>query len=101
MVALALLVCEMGDCGHSPAGDDDCAGWQVDDVMGALDWFGRQPGVDAGGACQVGFSRGGQVALLAAARDAPVQLQLIPGAEHGQDIVLRPQIAIDFFAAWD
>ena len=27
----------------------------------------------------------------------PVQLELIPGAEHDQDKVLRPQLAIDFF----
>lgn len=54
-------------------GDDDCAGQQVDDVLQALDWFGQQPEVDAGSLFLAGFSQGGQVALLAAARNAPVR----------------------------
>ena len=162
-------------------GDDDCAGQQVDDVLQALDWLGQQPEVDAGSRFLAGFSQGGQVALLAATRNAPVravaafapvvdpgrwgdetnidgirdyimeecggpegwrarnvmnrvetlrqplllvhgdadlrvptqqsvglyeklvslqrpvQIKLIPGAQHDQDEVLQPQLAIDFF----
>jgi dipeptidyl aminopeptidase/acylaminoacyl peptidase len=168
--------------GWPPTGGvDDCAGKQVDDVLQAVEWLGRQPGVDADQLLLVGFSQGGQVALLAATYDAPVQavaafapvvdpgtwgdetningirdyvmeecggpagwrsrnvmsradrlqlplllvhgdadrrvptrqsiglyrklveldrpvqLRLIPGAEHDQDAVLQPQLAIDFF----
>mgnify|MGYP001813234907 FL=1 len=168
--------------GWPPSGGvDDCAGKQVNDVLLALEWLGQQPEVDMGQRYLAGFSQGGQVALLAASHDAPVQgvaafapvvdpgswgqatsvdgirdyvmqecggpdgwrsrnvmnrvgslrqplllvhgdadlrvptqqsislykklvelqrpvqLALIPGAEHDQDKVLRPQLAIDFF----
>ena len=60
--------------GWPPTGGvDDCAGKQVDDVLHAIEWLGRQPGVDADLIFLVGFSQGGQVALLAATLDAPVQ----------------------------
>jgi dipeptidyl aminopeptidase/acylaminoacyl peptidase len=162
-------------------GEDDCAGKQVDDALQALEWLGRQSGVDADWLFLAGFSQGGQVALLAATYGAPVQavaafapvvqpgawgavthvegirnyvveecggpdgwpsrdvmfrasrlerplllvhgeadrrvptqqstglydrltelqrpvkLELIAGAEHDQDAVLQPQLAIDFF----
>lgn len=168
--------------GWPPSGGvDDCAGKQVNDVLQALEWLGQQPEVDMEQRYLAGFSQGGQVALLAASHDAPVQgvaafapvvdpgswgqatsiggireyvmkecggpdgwrsrnvmnrvgslrqplllvhgdadlrvptqqsislykklvelqrpvqLALIPGAEHDQDKVLRPQLAIDFF----
>jgi dipeptidyl aminopeptidase/acylaminoacyl peptidase len=168
--------------GWRPTGGvDDCAGKQVADVLQAIEWIGRQPRVDADQIFLVGFSQGGQVALLAATHNPPVravaafapvvdpgswgsetningirdyvmeecggpagwrsrnvmsradkiqqplllvhgdldrrvptqqsiglyrklveldrhvQLRLIAGAEHDQDAVLRPRIAIDFF----
>ena len=162
-------------------GSDDCAGRQVDDILQSLEWLGRQPAVDPDKLFLTGFSQGGQIALLAASRGAPVravaafapvvdpdhwgehtnidgirdyvmeecggpagwrsrsvlpaasklvqpvllvhgdadrrvptqqsvklyqeltaaqrpvQLRLIAGAEHDQDAVLQPQLAIDFF----
>ncbi|MBT8127935.1 MAG: alpha/beta fold hydrolase [Gammaproteobacteria bacterium] len=54
-------------------GEDDCAGKQVEDVLQLLEWLGQQSGVDAGKLFLAGFSQGGQVALLAATHDAPVQ----------------------------
>jgi dipeptidyl aminopeptidase/acylaminoacyl peptidase len=54
-------------------GSDDCAGRQVDDALKALDWLAAQPEVDATRLYLSGFSQGGQVALLAAARHAPVR----------------------------
>ena len=162
-------------------GGDDCAGRQVNDVLQSLGWLGRQPAVDPDQLFLAGFSQGGQIALLAATRGAPiramaafapvvdpgswgeqtnvdgirdyvmeecggptgwrsrsallaaatlvqplllvhgdadrrvpttqsiklyrelkaaerpVQLRLIAGAEHDQDAVLQPQLAIDFF----
>jgi dipeptidyl aminopeptidase/acylaminoacyl peptidase len=168
--------------GWPPSGGiDDCAGRQVDDALVLLEWLGRQPGIDAARRYLAGFSQGGQVALLAASRGAPVRavaafapvvdpgswgeqtvvdgirdyvmqecggkegwparsalhradslqqplllvhgdadlrvptqqsvrlyqklvelqrpvrLRLIPGAAHEQDVVLQPQLAIDFF----
>jgi dipeptidyl aminopeptidase/acylaminoacyl peptidase len=168
--------------GWPPSGGiDDCAGRQVDDALVLLEWLGRQPGVEADQRYMAGFSQGGQVALLAASRGAPVRavaafapvvdpgswgeetivagirdyvmeecggaegwpprsamhradslqqplllvhgdadlrvptqqsvrlykklvelqrpvrLELIPGAAHDQDVVLQPQLAIDFF----
>lgn len=60
--------------GWRPSGGaDDCAGKQVDDVLQALEWLSAQPGVDARRLFLVGFSQGGQVALLAATHNAPVR----------------------------
>ena len=54
-------------------GSDDCAGRQVDDAMAALAWLARQPSVARSRLFLSGYSQGGQVALLATARAAPVQ----------------------------
>jgi dipeptidyl aminopeptidase/acylaminoacyl peptidase len=65
-VALALSM-----RGWPPSGGaDDCGLQQPDDVAAAVEWLRRQPGVDAERIAVVGFSQGGQVALLTAARDA-------------------------------
>ncbi len=60
--------------GWPPSGGrDDCAGRQVDDMLLALDWLRSRPGVDADRVYLVGHSQGGQIALLMAARNAPVR----------------------------
>jgi len=51
-------------------GSDDCGLRQPDDVVAASAWLRTLPGVAADRIAVVGFSQGGQVALLAAARDA-------------------------------
>jgi dipeptidyl aminopeptidase/acylaminoacyl peptidase len=64
-VALALAL-----RGWPPSGGaDDCGLLQPDDAAAAVEWLRLQPGVEAGRIAIVGFSQGGQVALLAAARD--------------------------------
>lgn len=56
--------------GWPPSGGiDDCGLRQPDDVARALQWLRAQPGVLGDRIAIVGFSQGGQVALLAAARD--------------------------------
>ncbi len=47
-------------------GKDDCGGKQPFDVLKAVRWLARQPGVNPEGIGLLGFSQGGQVALLAA-----------------------------------
>ena len=54
-------------------GSDDCGLRQPDDVVQVVNWLKGEPGVDAGHVGLIGFSQGGQVVLLAAARGAPVQ----------------------------
>ncbi len=54
-------------------GADDCGLQQPDDIARAVEWLGTQPGVNAERIGLVGFSQGGQVALLAAARRARVR----------------------------
>lgn len=54
-------------------GADDCGLLQPDDVARAVEWLGAQPGVNSERIGLVGFSQGGQVALLAAARRARVR----------------------------
>jgi dipeptidyl aminopeptidase/acylaminoacyl peptidase len=64
-VALALAM-----RGWFPSGgDDDCGLQQPDDVVRAVAWLRGQPGVLAERVGLLGFSQGGQVALLTAARD--------------------------------
>ena len=48
-------------------GVDDCGARQADDTVEALNWLARRPGIDASRLGILGFGRGGQVALLAAA----------------------------------
>lgn len=68
-VALALAL-----RGWPPSGgQDDCGLRQPDDLVSAVAWLGAQPGVAADRIGLVGFSQGGQVALLAAARGARVR----------------------------
>lgn len=50
-------------------GTDDCGLRQPDDVAAAVAWLRTQPGVLADRVGIVGFSQGGQVALLTATRD--------------------------------
>lgn len=65
-VALALSM-----RGWPPSGGaDDCGLRQPDDVAAAITWLRAQPGVIADRVGIVGFSQGGQVALLTATRDA-------------------------------
>ena len=60
--------------GWPPTGsNDDCAGRQVDDALQALAWLAQQPEVDESRLYLSGYSQGGQIALLAAARNAPVR----------------------------
>ena len=47
-------------------GRDDCGGKQPFDVTNAVQWLSRQPGVNPDRIGLLGFSQGGQVALLAA-----------------------------------
>jgi dipeptidyl aminopeptidase/acylaminoacyl peptidase len=68
-VALALSM-----RGWPPSGGaDDCGLRQPDDVAAAARWLGSQPGVDGQRIGIVGFSQGGQVALLAGTRGAPTR----------------------------
>lgn len=56
--------------GWPPSGGaDDCGLRQPDDIVAAAAWLRALPGVAADRIAVVGFSQGGQVALLAAARD--------------------------------
>ncbi|MGD9902559.1 MAG: alpha/beta hydrolase family protein [Vicinamibacterales bacterium] len=68
-VALALAM-----RGWFPSGGvDDCGLHQPDDVVRAAEWLRGLPGVRADRVGLVGFSQGGQVALLAAARDTRIR----------------------------
>lgn len=68
-VALALAM-----RGWAPSGGaDDCGLRQPDDVASAVAWLRQQPGVIGGRIGLVGFSQGGQVALLAALRDPAIR----------------------------
>ncbi len=60
--------------GWPPSGGaDDCGLRQPDDVARAAEWLRTVPGVQADRVALVGFSQGGQVALLTAARDPRVR----------------------------
>jgi dipeptidyl aminopeptidase/acylaminoacyl peptidase len=60
--------------GWPPSGGiDDCGLRQPDDVVAAAGWLRAQPGVAADRVGLIGISQGGQVALLAAARDARIR----------------------------
>jgi dipeptidyl aminopeptidase/acylaminoacyl peptidase len=68
-VALALSM-----RGWPPSGGaDDCGLRQPDDVAAAAEWLRGAAGVAADRIGVVGFSQGGQVALLAAGRDRPLR----------------------------
>ncbi len=57
--------------GWRPSGGrDDCGGRQTDDILAALDWLAQRPEVEPRAMALLGYSQGGQVALLAAARAA-------------------------------
>jgi dipeptidyl aminopeptidase/acylaminoacyl peptidase len=60
--------------GWPPSGGrDDCGLQQPDDAAAAVGWLASQPGVDPNRLAVVGFSQGGQVALLSGVRGARVR----------------------------
>ena len=61
-ISLALSMRGWPDTG----GNDDCGGRQPFDVVQAVQWLSHQPGVNPDRMGLLGFSQGGQVALLAA-----------------------------------
>jgi dipeptidyl aminopeptidase/acylaminoacyl peptidase len=68
-VALALSL-----RGWPPSGGwDDCGMQQPDDVVKAADWLAALPGVDADSIGVLGFSLGGQVALLSGTRSSRIK----------------------------
>lgn len=68
-VALALSM-----RGWPPSGGrDDCGLEQPDDIARAADWLASLPGVSPDRVGVLGFSQGGQVALLAAARSSRIK----------------------------
>jgi dipeptidyl aminopeptidase/acylaminoacyl peptidase len=58
-------------------GQDDCAGEQVDDIMNLLDWIDSQQLFSIGRIFLVGYSQGGQIALLSNARGAAVDATVV------------------------
>ncbi len=54
-------------------GRDDCGLEQPDDIAKAVDWLTSLPGVNSERIGVLGFSQGGQVALLAAARSSRIK----------------------------
>src|SRR5262245_66390110 len=58
------------------SGWDDCGTQQPDDVAKAADWLATQPGVDAESIGVLGFSLGGQVALLSGTRSARIRAKI-------------------------
>jgi dipeptidyl aminopeptidase/acylaminoacyl peptidase len=54
-------------------GTDDCALEQPDDVVRVVEWLRGERGVEAAHVGLMGYSKGGQMVLLAAARGANVQ----------------------------
>jgi dipeptidyl aminopeptidase/acylaminoacyl peptidase len=54
-------------------GRDDCGTQQPDDVVKAADWLATLPSVNADAIGVLGFSLGGQVALLAGARSSRIK----------------------------
>jgi dipeptidyl aminopeptidase/acylaminoacyl peptidase len=55
------------------SGSDDCGTQQPDDVAKAADWLAALPGVNADSIGVLGFSLGGQVALLSGARSRRIK----------------------------
>lgn len=55
------------------AGWDDCGRQQPDDIAKAADWLATLPGVDTDSIGVLGFSLGGQVALLSGARSRRIK----------------------------
>ena len=55
------------------SGWDDCGTAQPDDVAKAADWLATLPGVDGDSIGVLGFSLGGQVALLSATRSVRIK----------------------------
>jgi dipeptidyl aminopeptidase/acylaminoacyl peptidase len=55
------------------SGSDDCGTQQPDDIAKAADWLSILPGVDAESIGVLGFSLGGQVALLSGTRSARIR----------------------------
>lgn len=54
-------------------GTDDCALEQPADIVQVVEWLKREPGVDGAHIGLMGFSKGGQMVLLAAAQGADVE----------------------------
>jgi dipeptidyl aminopeptidase/acylaminoacyl peptidase len=71
LASLGFVAVALSMRGWPPSGGvDDCGLHQPDDVAAALDWLAGQPGVDPTRLAVLGYSQGGQVALLTGTRSA-------------------------------
>lgn len=75
-----VLLYDLRGHGRSQGGVNTWGWLEVNDLLGALDYLQRRPGVDAGNIGALGFSLGGQITIRAAAQEDQLRAVMVDGS---------------------
>jgi uncharacterized protein len=96
-------------CGESEGKTTSVGYWEVEDLLGALDYLRTRPELDPAKVCVYGYSMGGAVAILAAERDPAIRAVITDAAFASLDGLLSvkfklfyrlPRFPFRYTAVW-
>lgn len=103
------LTLDFRGCGESEGKTTSVGYWEVEDLLGAIDYIRTRPEVDPNKVCLYGFSMGGAVAILTAERDPSIRAVITDAAFASLDSLLSvkfklfyrlPRFPFRYTAVW-
>jgi len=103
------LTLDFRGCGESEGKTTSVGYWEVEDLLGAVDFIKSRPEVDPEKICVYGYSMGGAVAILAAEREPAIKAIITDAAFASLDALLSvkfnvfyrlPRFPFRYTAVW-
>lgn len=103
------LTLDFRGCGESEGQTTSVGYWEVQDLLGAIDYLKSRPEVDPEKICVYGYSMGGAVAILAAEREPAIKAIITDAAFASLDALLSvkfnvfyrlPRFPFRYTAVW-
>ncbi len=103
------LTLDFRGCGESEGKTTSVGYWEVEDLLGAIDFIKSRPEVDPEKICVYGYSMGGAVAILAAEREPAIKAIITDAAFASLDALLSvkfnvfyrlPRFPFRYTAVW-
>lgn len=88
------LTLDFRGCGESEGKTTSVGYWEVEDLLGAIDYIKSRPEVDQNKVCLYGFSMGGAVAIMAAERDPSIRAIITDAAFASLDSLLSVKFKV-------